>query len=345
MSAPAAVTQREHIDRFSLRIALLGVLFAIGIHIDGWAHNQGRVDDSFLTPWHGILYGTYFAVAFTVLRRVLGARAAGASWRAAIPPGYGATVAGIAVFFVGGIGDMAWHMAFGVEESLDALLSPTHLVLATGGVLMATGPFVAGTRRSGREWQGAAPTVITSVALLSFVGFMTQYMHPMSRLWPVAGWRETVPGAGELTAALGVAGFIWYAAVLTAVVLLLDRLGSLPPGAAGVLIAGSAGFAVTQGDEYWLVIPAIGAAAVIEAVRARLPDNRAGYRTLAFAIPAVPVALHLAALGIAFEIGWSVHLWAGTPVIAGLVGVLVSLVVVPPAEAGSRRQGAGGGDG
>lgn len=338
MSAPAAVT--HDLDRFSLRVALLGVLFAIGIHIDGWAHNHGRVDDSFFTPWHGILYGTYFAVVFTVLGRVLRARAAGASWSAAIPPGYGATLAGIAVFFAGGIGDMAWHVAFGVEESLEALLSPTHLALATGGVLMATGPFVAGARRPGRGWQGAAPTVITAVAFLSFVGFMTQYMHPMSQLWPVADWREAVPGAGELTAALGVAGFIWYAAVLTGVVLLLHRLGSLPPGAAGVLIVGSAGFAVTQGDEYWLVLPAMAAAIIVEAVRGRLPDTRAGYRILAFAIPAIPVAVHLAALGLAFEIGWSVHLWAGTPVIAGLAGVLVSLVVVPPVEpaqvAGSR---------
>ncbi|HSM00948.1 MAG TPA: hypothetical protein VK960_00700 [Acidimicrobiia bacterium] len=317
-------------DRFSLRVALLGVLFAIGVHVDGWAHNHDRVDESFFTPWHAILYGTYFAVAFTVVRRVLDARGGGASWREAVPPGYGATLAGIGVFFAGGAGDMVWHMAFGVEESLEALLSPTHLVLATGGVLMATGPFVGGTRVREQGWEGAAPAVITSIALLSFIGFMTQYMHPLSNLWPVAGWHEGVPGSGEVAAALGVSGFIWYAAVLTSVVLMLNRLGSLPTGAAGLLISGSAAFAVTQGDHYWLVIPAAGAAVVVETVRARLPVTRPGYRVLAFAIPAIPVAAHLTALSLAFETDWSVHLLAGTPVMAGLVGVLVSLVMVPP---------------
>jgi len=317
-------------DRFSLRVALLGVLFAIGIHVDGWAHNHDRVDESFFTPWHAILYGTYFLVAFTVIRRVVEARADGASWREAIPSGYGATLAGIAVFSAGGVADMLWHMAFGVEESLEALLSPTHLILATGGVLMATGPFVAGTREGSQGWKRAAPTVFTSVAVLSFVGFMTQYLHPMSNLWPVTGWHESVPGAGELAAALGAAGFIWYAAVLAAVALLLRRLDALPPGAAGVLIVGSAALAVTQGDHYWLVLPAIGAALAVESVMSRLPPTRTGYRVLGFVIPAIPVATHLAALVLAFETEWSIHLLAGTPVMAGLVGVLVSLVLVPP---------------
>lgn len=331
MTRPAVAPDRSGVgDPFSLQVALLGIVFAIGIHVDGWAHNHGRVDESFFTPWHAILYGTYFVVAFTVLRRVLDARAGGASWGEAVPPGYGATLVGIGVFFAGGVGDMLWHMAFGVEESLEALLSPTHLILATGGVLMATGPFVAGTRSRAPGWRGAAPAVFTSVALLSFIGFMTQYMHPMSNLWPLAGWQAGVPGAGDVAAALGAAGFIWYAAVLTSVVLVLERLGSLPTGAAALLIAGSAAFAVTQGDHYWLTLPAVGAAIVVEALRPRLPETRFGYRMLAFAIPAIPVAAHLAALSLAFETDWSIHLLAGTPVMTGLVGVLVSLAIVPP---------------
>ena len=329
MTAVGTASERVA-HRFSLRVAVLGIVFAIGIHIDGWAHNHDRVDESFFTPWHAILYGTYVVVAFTVLRRIFAARAAGAPWREAIPPGYGATVAGIAVFFAGGVGDMVWHMAFGVEESLEALLSPTHLILATGGVLMATGPFIAGTRSGVPGWRGAAPTVITSVALLSFIGFMTQYMHPMSQLWPVSDWVEGVPDAAELAAVIGVAGFLWYATVLTAVTLVLHARASLPVGAVGLLIAGSAAFAVSQGDHYWLAVPALAAASMVEVLRSGLPGGRSAYRLFAFVVPAVPVAIHLVALNLAFEVDWSVHLWAGTPVMAGLVGVLVSLVVVPP---------------
>ena len=35
------------------------VLFAIligGVYLDGWAHNHGKVDSSFFTPWHAVLY-------------------------------------------------------------------------------------------------------------------------------------------------------------------------------------------------------------------------------------------------------------------------------------------------
>ena len=36
---------------------------------------------------------------------------------------------------------MIWHEIFGVETGVEALLSPTHLMLALGGSLMVSGPF------------------------------------------------------------------------------------------------------------------------------------------------------------------------------------------------------------
>jgi hypothetical protein len=30
----------------------LSLLFLGGLYLDGWAHNHGRVDDSFFTIWH-----------------------------------------------------------------------------------------------------------------------------------------------------------------------------------------------------------------------------------------------------------------------------------------------------
>ena len=44
------------INRFDWGIAALSVWLAIGFYIDMWAHAHGRVDDTFLTPWHAILY-------------------------------------------------------------------------------------------------------------------------------------------------------------------------------------------------------------------------------------------------------------------------------------------------
>ena len=29
-----------------------------GLLLDGWAHSHGEVDQSFMTPWHALLYGS-----------------------------------------------------------------------------------------------------------------------------------------------------------------------------------------------------------------------------------------------------------------------------------------------
>jgi hypothetical protein len=233
------------------------------------------------------------------------------------------------VFFAAGIGDLLWHVAFGVEEDLEALLSPTHLALATGGMLMGVGPYLAGIRSRSAAWKEAAPAVVTSLALLSFVAFMTQFANPYVELWPTEAWRFADPVTNGIGAALGVAGFLWHAAVLSGFVLALAGRNCLPSGAAALLIAGSAAFAVTQGDEQWLVLPALIGALGVEAARAMLPDTRLGFRLFSFLVPALPIAAHICALAIAFDVVWSIHLAAGTPFLAGLVGVLIGVLVVP----------------
>jgi hypothetical protein len=56
----------------------------------------------------------------------------GNRWLQAIPTGYEPSVMGLAIFGVSGIGDLTWHLIFGIERSTEALLSPTHLELAWG---------------------------------------------------------------------------------------------------------------------------------------------------------------------------------------------------------------------
>ncbi len=315
---------------FSLRVAVLGLAFAVGVHIDGWAHNHDRVDQSFFTPWHAVLYGSYLVAAFYVLQRVLRARASGAAWGEAIPRGYGPTLAGIALFALAGLGDMVWHIVFGVEQSLEALLSPTHLALATGAALMATGPLVSGLRDARAGWRGSAAAVLTSAAIVSLVSFMTQFAQPLSQLWPTSAVGGFYSPDNEATAALGVTGFFWWAAVLSAVVLLLQRRRSLPPGAIVVIVGIVSVLAASQGDDWRVVLPAIAGAAVVEAVRPFLPAGRRGFRVLAGLVPAVPAGAHFVGLTIWYRVTWTVELWAGTIVGVGLVGVLTSLIVWPP---------------
>jgi len=78
--------------------------------------------------------------------------------------------------------------------------------------------------------------VFTSLALMSFVAFMTQFINPYSALWPTARWVFGDPTSDELGAALGAAGFLWYSVVLSGFVLVLASRDRLPPGAAGLLV-------------------------------------------------------------------------------------------------------------
>ena len=53
-------------------------------------------------------------------------------------------------------------------------------------------------------------------------------------------------------------------------------------------------------------------------------------RTFAFLVPTVLYAFYFAGLITVNGVWWPVHLWAGAPVVAGLTGLLVSVLVFPP---------------
>ena len=129
--------------RFDWIVSVLCTILVGGIYLDGWAHAHGKVDGTFFTPWHAVLYsGFAIAGAFLVLN-LLRNRVKGYPWLEALPPGYSISLLGVIIFAVGGVLDLIWHILFGIEMNVDALLSPTHLMLALGVVLMVTGPLRA----------------------------------------------------------------------------------------------------------------------------------------------------------------------------------------------------------
>jgi dipeptidyl aminopeptidase/acylaminoacyl peptidase len=155
-----------------------------GIYLDGWAHNHGKVDESFFTPWHAVLYSGYLVSAAVVL----GALTSRIDRRVGLPSGYWMSLVGVAVFALGGLGDMLWHIAFGIEADVAALLSPTHLVLALGASLIIAGPLRAACLRADDqarrlvEWM---PAIVSLTLLYAVLTFMTQFAHP--QVWPQAG--------------------------------------------------------------------------------------------------------------------------------------------------------------
>jgi len=184
---------RHASTRFNWAMAVLSTVLVGGFYLDLWAHAHGRTDNTFFTPWHAVLYSMLAAVGIFLSIAAWRAWHRGAPWWRSLPAGYGLSLAGVALFALGGLADLLWHVLFGVEFSVDALLSPTHLVLACAGVLIVTGSLRAAWRdpaRGTRRWLARIPAVLSlALALSIFTGF-TQFVHPL-----VDPWAEVSPTA------------------------------------------------------------------------------------------------------------------------------------------------------
>lgn len=172
--------------RFDWSVAGLSTLLVAGFYLDLWAHAHGRTDNTFFTPWHAVLYTMLAVVAVFLSVAAYRSWKGGAPWYESLPPGYGLSLLGVALFGLGGVADLVWHAFFGVEFSIDALLSPTHLLLAFSGALIVAGPLRSAWHdrlRFTRPWLARVPAVLSLAFLLSLLTAMTQYIHPLVDTW------------------------------------------------------------------------------------------------------------------------------------------------------------------
>ncbi|MFI0608138.1 MAG: TolB family protein [Anaerolineae bacterium] len=187
-SAPdAAPTAPEASPRFDALMALLGLWFVVGMFVDAWAHHH-TLPETFWTPWHGLLYSGFLALAVALLLGLQRGRRAGRTWREALPRGYLPGLAGAAVFALGGVGDAVWHTLFGIEANVDAIFSPSHLTLSIGAMLLLAGPLRSAWRRAGSlrdaGWGRAWPATLSIAYSLLLIHFFIQFAHPYLEVWP-----------------------------------------------------------------------------------------------------------------------------------------------------------------
>jgi hypothetical protein len=309
----------------------------VGLYADGWAHGN-QLPDSFWTVWHAIFYSGFAASAAIIVGRTILERSSLASWRdlaawrAAIPAGYEQSVLGVLIFGIGGLLDMTWHLIFGIESGTDALLSPTHLLLATGIALIVSGPFVAATRRQARGGLAASmPAVLSLAFLLGTFTFFTAFAGPFAGIIG-SGPR---PGDGVLPRAMG--GVYLFSALIAGLALVALRRGSLPFGAL-TLILGLDAFAMIQmrGHApiqvqvlFTLVAIAAGFGADVLVRRLRPSAERLiQLRLFAMALPALFWAFYIGVAVLGLGSGWTAPELAGIIVEAGIVGLLMSFVSV-----------------
>ena len=306
-----------------------------GLFLDGWAHSNQK-PDSFFTPWHGVLYSGFTGAAAVAVLVVWRRRQPGRPWQEAIPPGHGYSVIGIALFAAGALGDLAWHQAFGVEVSTEALLSPTHLFLMIGGVLALTGPVRAAWMADSEPStlsEFAAPLV--SVGLVTALGaFFTLYASPFGS--DVARFASVRTDIHDLSTASPEAfaqlremwlltGILFTTALIIVPVLFLLRRWRLPMGGLTLLFGLLALSEAALGDfERPLLAVGLLMAGVVGDM---LVKRKVSTLVIGGVLPAVVWAGYFAGVQLHYGVGWVAALWTGAIVLSAIEGIALGLLV------------------
>jgi hypothetical protein len=320
-----------------LAAALLGTWVVGGLFLDGWAHVNQPGLETFFSPWHGVFY-LGFVVSTVVLARLVVRHQRGRFDPALIPAGYGLGLVGAALFVAGGVADGAWHTMFGVEVGVAALLSPSHLLLLAGGLLMVTSPVRSAwsspdlpARSSFKDLFPALwATTLTTTVLLFFFQYLSAF---------VSRTPSTPQGPGPeglMTTIVGVASVLVTNLIVVAPVLLLARRWRLPFGTV-TLLAGAGAVGLTSLREFVLgmLVPALvagGLAADLVVARLRpRPDRPGAFRAAGALVPVVLWGAWMGVYALAYGIAWPPELWAGVLGMASLSGLGLSVLVLPPA--------------
>jgi hypothetical protein len=338
-----ALSPTLNLQRFDWTVTFLALWFTAGLFLDGWAHTHDQADESFFTPWHAVLYSGHLAATAFLFNAFVRNVLRGSTWRQALPIGYGLSLIGGALFAIGGVGDLVWHTLFGIEQNVEALLSPTHLLLAGAGILIVSGPLRAAWQRvdaPAHRLVDQLPMILSATLLLSILTFFTQIAHPLANLWGIG-----VSQASWQAEELGVISFLLDTVIYMSVLILLTQRWTLAPGAISLIFGINAvamGF-LFDGGPYpiMLVVARILAGIAIDFLYQRLrPSDRrlSALRVFAFAAPLIVGSLYFLAGQITAGIVWSIHLWAGSIVMTGGVGLLLSYVSAPPHMAGETMR-------
>jgi hypothetical protein len=149
-------------------------------------------------------------------------------------------------------------------------------------------------------------------------------------------WAQVTGQDHEVMRRLGVASVMVQTVLLMAPLLLLVRRWVLPLGSITLIVMLTSIAAAVIRDHYELMPAALIAGLVGDVLLYRLgrPSlGTASMRAFAAIVPATFYLLYFLTLMVDREVDWSVHLWAGSVVLAAATGVGLTYLMVPPGKA------------
>ncbi len=306
----------------------------VGIYVDGWTHlHLDHAAETFFTPWHMLFYLAALVAAVTLIIFACLNHAKGYSWKHSLPKEYAYAFVGLVILFCSGFGDLLWHQIFGIEVGIEALFSPTHILLAIGGAIAVSGPLHAVWYRRKSETIHDGPTVLSTAYFMSVVTFMLQFVHPYSFPWMARSFVFTHPIEFNAGATLGMAGILVSSVILVGVILSTIRHWKYPFGSFTIILGLNA-LAMTfmTSGYYVFVVTALLSGFVIDLVYCWLIKNNSHRMShvhlFAFIAPVIVTKMYVLTIFMTDTVVWSTHMWTGAILVSGIVGYLLSYLVI-----------------
>lgn len=316
---PATMPGSARHDRNA--IAFFGTWMVTGLFVDGWAHVANK-PETFFSPWHLLLYSGFGAavVYFMFRERVLK--------RPTTPDRY--TTVGLVLFVAGAVGDGIWHEIFGIEVDLEALLSPTHLALMAGGILMLGFGYRTAVAHDGIGDRASGGLIVTLTLCAAVTMFFTQYLNAFG----FSGLRSS-PGGNDIWEVHAIGSVFVTNAILLGLVFLLVRRWTTPmltfTLTFGALATGMVLLDGADGPMLHIAAAALsGFLADVLARRLRPHESVRGARAFSVIVPLVLWTAWFASLHVMDGVRWPAELLGGTIVLAALQGAGMGLLAFSP---------------
>ncbi|GAC1461779.1 MAG: hypothetical protein PVS3B3_29610 [Ktedonobacteraceae bacterium] len=312
-------------------IFCMSVLWLIGgTFTDAWAHNNIPRLETFWTPWHAILYSGLLCLLSSLMIVLIINRRRCGSWLQAIPQGYKLVYLALGIMVLDGLGDMTWHLLFGVEQNLDALFSPTHLTGLVCIGLFASGPLYSMYVRRVTPSSFSDYLLLATAFLLPYVLIVntTQPFSVFSQIWPT-----TTPLSFSTGQVAAIGSIVFQTVLFMFFVLHVTRHWTCKPGMF-TYILGVVAICLSIMNQLWFTIPVfiLGGLIIDGAYWYLKPSStRILHMRLFSAIAAAaPYAVYMIWVSSTMHVVWTMHMLIGSVYVLLMIGWSLSYLPYPP---------------
>lgn len=327
-------------------VSVITLWISCGFFLDAWAHGHVPVE-TFFTPYHAVFYSGMLAGVAVIAAFAIRAHSRGYAWRDSVPEAYRKPLLGIPIFIAAGIGDLGWHHFLGIEEGIDALLSPTHQVLGLGIFFVSTAPILSALRAPTRmrTLVEQLPLLFALATWLELIHFGTAYAFD-----PAAGAVNAPPPIGAFTPqyltilsigyyklGMGVLVVLFQSMLMAGFALFAGTRFALRPGALTILyILGNFAAAAAFTNQSPLLVTTLIMSAcagiagdIIVARCSPTPERIGAYRLLGTAVPATYFCAYFIVTATVQGTWWDWNVMLGSIIWAGVIGFGLTLLSQP----------------